>query len=503
MNRNLCPNSSCNGEASDIRLASSMNNITFVNPNTDILSAYYWNLSGVYTTDFPNQPFSYYNFTDEDLTINTASMQGTKVKMLNYNETVEIIFRGTNILNTSETHPMHLHGYNFYVVGSGYGNFDPEIDPKGYNLVDPLHVNTIAIPRNGWSKKDLIFGTHCKTGVWYWHCHFDRHLTWGMSTVFIVHNGSTPETSMREPPANLPQCKDSFTSWLQFFFFLPPNTNHHPPPTTRHHHHHHHPPPVTTIHRPPPPPATTTHHPPATTIHHSPPRPTCHPPATTTHYPPPPPPPPPPSPTTHPPPTYHHHHHPPPTRHPPATTTHHPPPPTRYHSPPATVTHSPTTTTTTRHSPPTCHHHPPPPPPPPTRYHPPPATVTHPPPTRHHHPLATYPPPPLTRHHPPSVIRHHPPSAIRHQPATTTNHHHYHHPLATTHHPPPSPTHPPTTHRHHFLPPNIAINVHYVHTFTPHTECCHESILLSDANHNLTVVRADGSYTKPLTTMSS
>ncbi|CAL5384224.1 unnamed protein product [Camellia sinensis] len=141
-------------------LAASMNNITFVNPNTDILSAYYWNLSGVYTTDFPNQPFSYYNFTDEDLTINTASMQGTKVKMLNYNETVEIIFQGTNIPNTSETHPMHLHGYNFYVVGSGYGNFDPEIDPKGYNLVDPLHVNTIAIPRNGWDKIiNPMFGT--------------------------------------------------------------------------------------------------------------------------------------------------------------------------------------------------------------------------------------------------------------------------------------------------------------------------------------------------------
>ncbi|KAF5955285.1 hypothetical protein HYC85_008141 [Camellia sinensis] len=91
-----------------------------------------------------------------------VSTQGTKVKMLNYNETVEIIFQGTNGLDSSETHPMHFHGYNFYVVGSGYG-------------------------------------------VWYWHCHFDRHLTWGMATVFVVKNGNTPETSMRDPPPNLPQ----------------------------------------------------------------------------------------------------------------------------------------------------------------------------------------------------------------------------------------------------------------------------------------------------------
>ncbi|CAL5384222.1 unnamed protein product [Camellia sinensis] len=130
MNRILCPNSSCNEDASHVKLASSLNNISFVTLNTDILSAYFWNL----------------RFVDKY----TVSTQGTKVKMLNYNETIEIIFQGTNVLDISETHPMHLHGYNFYVVGSGYGNLDPEIDPEGYNLVDPLHVNTIAVPKNGW-----------------------------------------------------------------------------------------------------------------------------------------------------------------------------------------------------------------------------------------------------------------------------------------------------------------------------------------------------------------
>ena len=44
------------------------------------------------------------------------------------------------------------------------------------------------------------------TGVWLWHCHFDKHFTWGMATVFIVKNGKTPETSLLPPPAYMPPC---------------------------------------------------------------------------------------------------------------------------------------------------------------------------------------------------------------------------------------------------------------------------------------------------------
>ncbi|KAL7229442.1 hypothetical protein ACSBR2_008034 [Camellia fascicularis] len=53
----------------------------------------------------------------------------TEVKVLNYNETVEIVFQDTNVLDTSMNHPIHLHGYSFYVVGTGYGNFNNGTDP--------------------------------------------------------------------------------------------------------------------------------------------------------------------------------------------------------------------------------------------------------------------------------------------------------------------------------------------------------------------------------------
>lgn len=76
--------------------------------------------------------------------------QARRVKVLNYNESVEIVFQGTNVLDHSMSHPMHLHGYSFYVVGYGFGNYDNVTDPKRFNLVDPPQVTTFAIPRKGW-----------------------------------------------------------------------------------------------------------------------------------------------------------------------------------------------------------------------------------------------------------------------------------------------------------------------------------------------------------------
>lgn len=108
-------------------------------------------MSGVYSTSFPNFPSTYYNFTGDDLPLNiSVPTKGTLVKVLNFNETVEMVFQGTNILAAAEAHPMHLHGYGFYVVGLGIGDFDKVNDPKGYNLVDAPFVNTISVPRSGW-----------------------------------------------------------------------------------------------------------------------------------------------------------------------------------------------------------------------------------------------------------------------------------------------------------------------------------------------------------------
>ncbi|KAI3513647.1 hypothetical protein L1887_20984 [Cichorium endivia] len=43
-------------------------------------------------------------------------------------------------------------------------------------------------------------------GVWFMHCHFERHVSWGMEMVFIVRNGKTADTRILPPPPDMPKC---------------------------------------------------------------------------------------------------------------------------------------------------------------------------------------------------------------------------------------------------------------------------------------------------------
>lgn len=98
---------------------------------------------------------------------------------------------------------MHLHGYSFYVVGWGIGNFDEKKDPLNYNLVDPPLMNTIAVPRNGWTT--IRFKAN-NPGVWLMHCHLERHISWGMEMAFIVKDGKGPGEQILPPPPDMPKC---------------------------------------------------------------------------------------------------------------------------------------------------------------------------------------------------------------------------------------------------------------------------------------------------------
>ncbi|GLU06848.1 hypothetical protein SLE2022_238380 [Rubroshorea leprosula] len=196
-----CKNNSCPG--GETRLLASVNNISFLNPSIDILQAYYCCIQGVYGTNFPDFPQLFFDFTADYLPTDWDIPQlGTEVRILDYNSTVELVFQGTNLLQGSD-HPMHLHGYSFYVVGLGLGNFDKDKDPSTYNLVDPPVQNTIHVPKNGWMAVRFKVNN---PGVWYMHCHFDRHMVWGMDTMFIVKDGESPEAKMLPPPPYMPPC---------------------------------------------------------------------------------------------------------------------------------------------------------------------------------------------------------------------------------------------------------------------------------------------------------
>ena len=107
-------------------------------------------LNGVFATNFPNKPPYIFNFTGDVGNNTLYPSLGTKVKLIKYGEEVEIVFQGTNLMS-AENHPLHLHGFSFYLVGTGSGNFNQTTSPKSYNLVDPPKVNTIRVPKNGWA----------------------------------------------------------------------------------------------------------------------------------------------------------------------------------------------------------------------------------------------------------------------------------------------------------------------------------------------------------------
>ncbi|ESQ40112.1 hypothetical protein EUTSA_v10013097mg [Eutrema salsugineum] len=185
--------------------AGSLNNRSFMYPeSTSLQEAYFYNITGIYTDDFPDQPplkFDYTDFvmrTESDYKMMFPEKR-TSVKTLKFNSTVEIVVQNTGIV-TTESHPMHLHGFNFYVLGYGFGNYDPIRHARMLNLLNPQMHNTVGVPPGGWVVLRFIANN---PGAWMFHCHMDAHLQYGIGMAFIVQNG---ETSLLSPPSNLPQC---------------------------------------------------------------------------------------------------------------------------------------------------------------------------------------------------------------------------------------------------------------------------------------------------------
>ncbi|XP_050514560.1 uncharacterized protein LOC114336593 [Diabrotica virgifera virgifera] len=112
------------------------------------------------------------------------------------------------------SHPFHLHGYAFNVIGIGRS---PDQNVKKINLKHALDLDrqgllhrqfnlppgkdTIAVPNNGYVV--LRFRAD-NPGFWLFHCHFLFHIVIGMNLVFQV--GS--HRDLPPVPPNFPKCGD-------------------------------------------------------------------------------------------------------------------------------------------------------------------------------------------------------------------------------------------------------------------------------------------------------
>ncbi|TXG73957.1 hypothetical protein EZV62_002536 [Acer yangbiense] len=195
-------NRTCQGPTNRTMFQASINNISFVMPATALLQSHYSGQSNsVYSPNFPIYPKNPFNYTGTPPN-NTMVSNGTKLVVLSFNTSVELIMQDTSILG-AESHPLHLHGFNFYVVGQGFGNFDQNKDPAKFNLIDPVERNTVGVPSGGWVAIRFLADN---PGVWFMHCHLEVHTSWGLKMAWIVLDGKLPNQKLIPPPADLPKC---------------------------------------------------------------------------------------------------------------------------------------------------------------------------------------------------------------------------------------------------------------------------------------------------------
>lgn len=184
------------------KFAASINNISFIQPTKSLLQSHYFGQSNsVFSPNFPMNPLHWFNYTGNPPN-NTMVGNATKVMVLAYNTSVELVMQDTSILGV-ESHPLHLHGFNFFVIGQGFGNYDPKNDPKKFNLVDPIERNTVGVPSGGWVAIRFLADN---PGVWFMHCHLEVHTSWGLKMAWLVLDGKLPNQKLIPPPADLPKC---------------------------------------------------------------------------------------------------------------------------------------------------------------------------------------------------------------------------------------------------------------------------------------------------------
>ncbi|KAK3211971.1 hypothetical protein Dsin_016677 [Dipteronia sinensis] len=144
-------------------------------------------------TDVFNQTPSPESYDIYNIPRNTNSTSSTSIYRLEFNSTVDVILQNANTMNVndSETHPWHLHGHDFWILGYGDGKFNMSGDVK-YNLDNPVMKNTVPLHPYGWTA--LRFRAD-NPGIWLCHCHIEAHFLLGMPVMF--ESGSE---MVAEPP---------------------------------------------------------------------------------------------------------------------------------------------------------------------------------------------------------------------------------------------------------------------------------------------------------------
>ncbi|XP_050388016.1 L-ascorbate oxidase homolog [Argentina anserina] len=111
------------------------NRVSYVNPDTPLKLADYFNIPGVFSFD-----------AIQSVPSGGPSVLATPVLPASHHDFLEIVFQN----NEKTMQSVHLDGYDFWPVGYGSGQWQPA-KRRTYNLVDALTRHTVQVFPNGWS----------------------------------------------------------------------------------------------------------------------------------------------------------------------------------------------------------------------------------------------------------------------------------------------------------------------------------------------------------------
>ncbi|KAL6252459.1 hypothetical protein RBB50_000178 [Rhinocladiella similis] len=90
-----------------------------------------------------------------------------------------VYFGIQDISHRNRSHPMHLHGHDYFVVAQGFG---PLNDTVNLTLTNPPRRDVATVPLNGYMI--MAFKTD-NPGAWLMHCHIAAHSSEGLGLQFV------------------------------------------------------------------------------------------------------------------------------------------------------------------------------------------------------------------------------------------------------------------------------------------------------------------------------
>ncbi|XAR71806.1 L-ascorbate oxidase [Bertholletia excelsa] len=168
------------------KLRATFNGISFVNPDTPIRLADWFNVKGDYKLDFPSLPMTGSPLVDRSI------INGT------YRGFIEVVLQNNDTVPQS----FHMDGYSFFVVGMAYGEWT-ENSRSSYNRWDAISRSTTQVFPGGWT---AILVSLDNAGVWNLRVqNLDRWYL-GQETYIRIINPEEDNSTELAPPDNVLYC---------------------------------------------------------------------------------------------------------------------------------------------------------------------------------------------------------------------------------------------------------------------------------------------------------